>query len=348
MKLPNGYGTVYKQKGNRRKPFVARVTVGYVNNEETGKNKQLYQNIGYYETKKEALIALAEYNANPYDIDAAKVTFKEMYDKFVSTSSFDKLSRSSKAAYSAAYNRCEPIWTMKFVDLRKPHLQDCIDDIDDAGWGTKKKLKTLYNQLYTLARECDVCEKNYAEFVDIGERETVLDRTPFTDAEKKLCWLHIKDIEYLDTIIILLYTGMRVSEMLDIKTADVDIEGGFMRGGSKTFAGINRLIPIHSKIMDIVKRYYNPDNEYLVTYPDGGHISYGNYRDSYWDRIMPTLNMTHLPHDTRHTFISNMDTAGANPMAVKRIVGHAGNGITEKVYTHKDIEELKRNIELLA
>lgn len=58
--------------------------------------------------------------------------------------------------------------------------------------------------------------------------------------------------------------------------------------------------------------------------------------------------MTHLPHDTRHTFISNMDTAGANPAAVKRIVGHAGNGITEKVYTHKDIEELKRNIELIS
>ena len=149
-------------------------------------------------------------------------------------------------------------------------------------------------------------------------------------------------------MLILLYTGMRVSEMLDIYTKDVDIDGGFMRGGNKSFAGINRLIPIHSKIMPLIKKYYNPDNEYLITYPDGRHITYANYRDTYWDRIMPTLNMSHLPHDTRHTFISNMDSAGANTVATKRIVGHAGNGITEKVYTHKDIVELKENIELIS
>lgn len=349
MKLPNGYGTVYKQKGNRRKPFVARVTVGFVNNETTGKNKQVYKTVGYYETRKDALMALADFNANPYDLDASKITYAEMYSKFISTSSYEKLSRSSKLAYSAAYARCTTLYDMRFVDIRKPHLQDCIDDIDDAGWGTKKKLKTLYNQLYTLARECDVCEKNYAEFIDIGKKEdTAPAHVPFTDAEKALCWQHINDIEYLDTVLILLYTGMRVSEMLDIYTKDVDIDGGFMRGGNKSYAGINRLIPIHSKIMPIIKKYYNPDNEYLITYPDGRHITYANYRDTYWDRIMPTLNMEHLPHDTRHTFISNMDTAGANSMATKRIVGHAGNGITEKVYTHKDIAELKQNIELIS
>lgn len=87
----------------------------------------------------------------------------------------------------------------------------------------------------------------------MGEKETVLNRTPFTDVEQQLCWQHVNDIEYLDTILILLYTGMGVGEMLDIKTADVDLEGSFMRGGSKTFAGINRLIPIHSKIMPFIK-----------------------------------------------------------------------------------------------
>lgn len=42
-----------------------------------------------------------------------------------------------------------------------------------------------------------------------------------------------------------------------------------------------------------------------------------------------------------------MDTMGANVMATERIVVQAGNGITEKVYTHKDIIELKENIELI-
>lgn len=40
MKLPNGYGSVTKLSGNRRKPYLARVTLGWVINEETGKAVQ--------------------------------------------------------------------------------------------------------------------------------------------------------------------------------------------------------------------------------------------------------------------------------------------------------------------
>lgn len=75
MKLPNGFGSVYKLSGNRRKPYVAKKTKGWNINPDTGKAKQLYITVGYYATRKEALTALAEFNANPYDVNAAKVTF---------------------------------------------------------------------------------------------------------------------------------------------------------------------------------------------------------------------------------------------------------------------------------
>lgn len=41
MKMPNGYGSVYKLSGNRRKPWAARVTDGWVNNPKTKKSKRL-------------------------------------------------------------------------------------------------------------------------------------------------------------------------------------------------------------------------------------------------------------------------------------------------------------------
>ena len=72
MKLPNGFGTVYKLSGNRRNPYVAKKTKGWENDPKTGKSKQLYTVVGYYPTRKEALTALAEFNANPYDVNAAK------------------------------------------------------------------------------------------------------------------------------------------------------------------------------------------------------------------------------------------------------------------------------------
>lgn len=60
MKLPNGYGTVYKLSGNRRRPWIARKTIGW-----SEEGKQLYYTIGYFKTRAEAMAALAEYNKNP-------------------------------------------------------------------------------------------------------------------------------------------------------------------------------------------------------------------------------------------------------------------------------------------
>ena len=58
MKLPNGYGSVYKLSGNRRNPWVACVTIGY--NKET--RNQERRVIGYFPNKPKALNALADYN----------------------------------------------------------------------------------------------------------------------------------------------------------------------------------------------------------------------------------------------------------------------------------------------
>lgn len=77
MKLPNGYGSVTKLSGNRRKPYLARVTLGWVINEETGKAVQNRVPIGTFKTKKDALQALAEYGANPYDIQNDNMTLAE-------------------------------------------------------------------------------------------------------------------------------------------------------------------------------------------------------------------------------------------------------------------------------
>lgn len=73
MKLPNGYGSVYKLSGNRRNPWVACVTTGY--NKET--RNQERRVIGYFSNKPKALNALADYNQNPFDVDSARRTFQK-------------------------------------------------------------------------------------------------------------------------------------------------------------------------------------------------------------------------------------------------------------------------------
>ena len=48
MKLPNGFGSVFKLSGNRRNPYVARKTQGWEIDPATGKSKQIFTIIGYY------------------------------------------------------------------------------------------------------------------------------------------------------------------------------------------------------------------------------------------------------------------------------------------------------------
>lgn len=50
--------------------------------------------------------------------------------------------------------------------------------------------------------------------------------------------------------------------------------------------------------------------------------------------------MEHRPHDTRHTCISLLTSAGVDERVIKKIVGHKGQGVTETVYTHFEIDKL--------
>lgn len=82
MKLPNGYGSVVKLSGKRRKPWMVRKTTGYHIDPVKGKKVNEYIIIGYAATKTEGLQMLADYNRNPYDTKAAKMTFDEVYEEW--------------------------------------------------------------------------------------------------------------------------------------------------------------------------------------------------------------------------------------------------------------------------
>ena len=90
MKNPNGYGSVVKLSGNRRKLWCARKTMGW-----NDKGHPIYKAIGYYAEREDAMIALAQYNRNPYDIDLSKITLKELFEKW-SARDFPKMKKSTE------------------------------------------------------------------------------------------------------------------------------------------------------------------------------------------------------------------------------------------------------------
>ena len=345
MRLPNGYGSIVKLKGNRRRPYQVRLTKGY-----TDEGKQIFIYLGYYETQQKARIALSEYNASPYDITRDTITFSRVYELW-SKEHYKKVSDSSIERYSNAYRKyCKVLYNMRFKDIRLSHLQGVIDDSGMAH-PTRASIKTLFNVLYGYAMKNDIIDKNYAQYVDVGKREGKINRKPFTIEEINRLFQNVNKLEYLDTILIMIFTGMRVGELLKLEIGNVHLEERYMIGGSKTEAGKNRIIPISKKIEPFIRKYYlqNKDKKYLITNAFGGQMKYSNYRREKWDNIMEKMKFddVHRPHDARHTFASLMNTANANKLCIKRIIGHSSPDLLDSTYTHKTIEELIEAIDLL-
>ena len=349
MKLPNGYGSVYKLSGKRRKPWIARKTSGWDIDEASEKTKQKYKTIGYFATRQEALTALANYNENPYDLDTNFMTFADVYEKW-SNEYFETITPSAVRTVKSAYNYCEPLHKMRMRDIRVNHLEQVIKAAK-VGNSTKGRMKSLFNLMYRYAMKHEIVDKDYAALCNPVKREPAkIKRIPFSQDEISTLWNNV-DFPFVNMVLIGIYTGFRPQELAILKIADIDFDNKTIKGGLKTDAGRNRLVPIHPLILDLVKKTYNKalelNSEYLFNDENGQqgtYMTYDKYRGR-WNKIMTRLNMDHKPHDTRHTFITKAKESNMNEYVIKLIVGHAVRDITEKVYTHRTIEELHMEIE---
>lgn len=344
MKLPNGYGSVSKLSGKRRKPWIVRKTHGYHLDLEAEKLITDTIIVGYAKTKGEALQMLAEYNNNPYDTRLAKMTFSDVYEEW-SKKKFSSISDSNIKGYSASYKACTPLYNKVFKDIKLVDLQDTIDNCN-KNYPTLKKIKILFNQLYDHALKYDICNKDYSSFVDISQYKdrnpNKYDRDKFTNEEIEKLWT-LQDDKYYQIALMFIYSGVRISEFLNLKKENVHLkEQYFDVLVSKTENGI-RKVPIADKLLPFYQSWYDdcPECEYLLHTPDGKQFKDQNYRDSYWKAIMEPLGIEHTPHCARHTCISLLTEAGVEPTIIKKIVGHSGAmSLTEKVYTHLDVRIL--------
>ncbi len=84
-------------------------------------------------------------------------------------------------------------------------------------------------------------------------------------------WDHVDSLRFVDWILIQCYMGWRPQELAKLKIADVHLDEGYIIGGMKTIAGKNRIVPIHSKILNLVKKNYETSlelgSEYLFNDP---------------------------------------------------------------------------------
>lgn len=336
MKLPTSYGSVYKLSGNRRRPYVARKTVGWKDN-----GQPIYQYIGYYEKKAEALDALASYNKDPYDLKNDKMTFADLYEKW-SAVHFENISQSNINGVKASYKLCANIKDINIHDIRLSHLQAVVDN-SGKNQPTLRKLKVMFGLMYDYAVKNEILKpekRDMIAYVDISKagNPNALDRKPFTKKEIKQLWRAVDESEIFQIPLILIYTGLRIGEFYNLKKEDVHLnERWFSVTSSKTAAGI-REVPIAEKIVPFFTHWLQKDSEYVFPNSKGNKHTDRAFREGWWQPMMTELKMdSHRPHDTRHTCVSLLTEAGVDERIIKKIVGHKGEGVTQQVYTHIDM-----------
>lgn len=339
MRNSNGYGSVIKLSGKRRRPYAVRITVGW-----TEDGKQRFKYLSYHEKRTQAKLALAEYNLNPYNIDASRITFAEVYERWTETE-FKTLSDSMINSYRSAYKHCKPLYNKVFKELRKDDLQAVVNSISAPSM--QDVVKFLFLKSYKYGMENDIVNKNYAQFVKIAKKEESKEKVPFTREEVNKLWENMDKLKYGDLVLILLYTGMRIGELLKMQKSNIFLEERYMIGGSKTKAGKGRIIPLHKRIVPLIeKRMKESDSQSLFINRVGANLKYNSFMQYHWEPILEVVGQEHTPHDTRHTFISEMARLNTNPLVLKRIVGHSNADVTEH-YTHKNIEDLLEAVDKL-
>ena len=304
---------IQKIKGATKRPYV------------------VYSVVGYFSTYDEAVDALHHAHQS--------LTLQEAYDMWL-PSHAKSVSVNTLNNYGSAFAHLGSIHDVAMSDITYLQLQSIIDHMLSTGlsYSSCKKVRTLISQLFDYAIINCWCTTNYAKFLNLGHNKPVRPHKPFTTQAINRLWRLGSPLH--DIPLILLYTGMRASELINLKARDINRKQRTIKiTSAKTKSGI-RTIPIHDRIWPIIERRL--DAVYVIQ----ECRTYSSLSREF-DKAMKDINAKHTTHDCRHTFATRLDNEGANYNAKRLLLGHASGNVTDVVYTHKSLGQLRKAIRLL-
>lgn len=327
MKRTNGTGSITRLQGKRRRPWRARRSVTMPD----GTRKIVL--VGDYRTKREAEEALSALQGRSIG-PLYSATLAEVYELWAPQHLQD-LSYSALRYYRAAFAMLKPLHGMRFRDLRAAHYEAIIAGLDGKSKATS--VKTLAMQLYAFAVKNEIALRNYAEDI-IVKAAPAAPRQTFSETEIAQLWR--SGGPGAQIALMLLYSGMRVNELLSLTVFNVDLQRRIITGGSKTDAGKDRSIPIAARVLPLWQTWCESKTGAIFIRADGTPITYDRLR-----RLWAAEGIQHRPHDTRHTAATLMVEAGIAPEVVKEILGHTDYAFTVNRYTHIDTDKLLEGID---
>ena len=330
---PRGTGSVWKDARNKSRPFVAVAADG--------------TRIGTFATSGEAVKALDDVNASKISPERQTYTLADVYDRW-SELHYPKITVKAQQTYANAYRKAAVLHDRRIAELKTEDYQRVLSQMMAAGASRSlcEKERQLFSQLCQYAINQDIIHTNYSTALVLPEASAPQTCVLIAD-EVQAIRNTADDARLGETARIaltLIYTGMRLNELLTARRENVHADEGYLIGGEKTEAGRDRVIPLHPDIMPYILQWLDGnDTPYLIPSKYGLPRDHNNVRKSF-NSLMRKLGIEGVtPHTCRHTAATKFAAAGLPPEITKQILGHADITTTLNIYTHPDVQNLIEN-----
>jgi len=230
-------------------------------------------------------------------------------------------------------------------EVTSKDLEEYIIFLKEKGNSASSRNRSVYiiRSFYNFCLRREYTDKNPSirlEITPAPEKERV-----FLSEEEMEALISAVQPQLAKTILTtLFYTGMRISECVNLKLKDVDLENGVITVRN-TKNKRDRQIPVHKKLLPVLKEYCvkwrRPSNlPYLFISRNMGRVS-----PDYVNRILRNTAQRlgwkkHVTcHIIRHSFASSLVARNVSIVSIQKLLGHTDLSTTS-VYTHTNLSDL--------
>lgn len=348
----NGTGCAYYDPDHRY--WVAQIVDGYRRPKD--KEKQMIpikKTKGGFKRREDALAYCVTLRGQN---DPQKAyTLQEVYDLW---EPWYEPRIASIAGYRAAFKHYAKLADKPIRDITPGDLQECMDECK-AGKRTHQQMKVVAGLIWAYAVDHKMVERKITENLYTGKGKSKK-RDALTDIEVEKIRKAIASDRYADYIFCLCYLGFRPGEMLEIKKDQVIDHNGrlFIVEGKKTDAGIDRTVPVHQKIEQIIRsRLYVPGTDLVFPQyqfskaskkkPVPLFLGFKQMSDNYLREMVFKPICEHLgiaegkvPYAARHTFSNKLKKVDGEDIDKARLIGHSDYTFTQTAYQTTNLDEL--------
>ena len=320
------------------------------------------------------------------DYAGGEITVAELVDRYINLRR--GLKENSMRAYGSAINRIhtDPFGSRMIRSVRLSDGKGWFVSLHDKGLkqNTIGILQSVLRPAFEMAVDDDMIRKNPFKFKlsDVIPNDAYV-RSALTRAQQERYLQFIRDYgkdNYYDDIVILLGTGLRVSELYGLTKTDIDFDRRcihihkqlcrtadkpYFIAPPKTGSG-NRSIPmtdtVYMAFRRVIENRGHPKVEMMVDGYSGflfldkdGKPKVAMHLENYMRGMQRKYVKKHgntlpsvTPHVLRHTFCTNAQQAMLDVKSLQYLMGHSTASVTLDVYTHSDFESAERAFRQIA